>query len=69
MPDPLEVNIRAPYEDAIVAICGLVEKAMDGQPPEVRADLWRMFVEDVKGWRAFWQAFGDFFKPKVRSGG
>ena len=33
----------------------LVEKVMDSQPPEVRADLWKMHLDDVKAWRSFWQ--------------
>ena len=33
----------------------LIEKAIDGQPPEVKAELWRLHIDDIKAWRAFWQ--------------
>lgn len=39
----------------IELILRIVLLAMEGQPPDVRADLWRMYVSDVKDWRAFFQ--------------
>ena len=33
----------------------LIETAIEGQPPEVRAELWKLYLEDVKAWRSFWQ--------------
>lgn len=39
------------------AITEVIKLAMEGQPPDVRAELWRMHVEDVKAWRTFWQGF------------
>ena len=36
-------------------IAEIVKLAMESQPPEVRAELWRQHLEDVKAWRAFWQ--------------
>ncbi len=48
--------------DPFTAICNVitqalkvVEKAIDGQPPEVRNRLWTMYVEDVQAWRDFWK--------------
>ena len=31
----------------------LIEKAIDGQPPEVRAELWKLYLDDVRAWREF----------------
>jgi hypothetical protein len=36
-------------------IAEIVKLAMESQPPEVRAELWRMHLEDMKAWRSFWQ--------------
>lgn len=41
-------------------IARIFEKAIDSQPPDVRAELWRMYLEDVKAWRAFF----DSLRPK-----
>jgi hypothetical protein len=38
-------------------IAEIVKIAMEGQPPDVRAELWRQHLEDIKAWRAFWQGF------------
>jgi hypothetical protein len=38
----------------IEKILDIVKIALEGQPPDVRAELWRMYLEDVKAWRAFW---------------
>lgn len=35
----------------------IVKIAMEGQPPEVKAELWRLYLEDLKEWRAFWKQF------------
>ena len=42
-----------PYEQLLVAILQLAQTVIDGQPPDVKAELWRMYLEDVKAWRAF----------------
>lgn len=39
----------------IELILKIVVLAMEGQPPEVRAELWKIYLEDVKAWRAFFQ--------------
>jgi hypothetical protein len=48
------MGIRGPYEEAAIQLIGLIAKVIDGQPPEVRAKLWEMYLEDVREWRAFW---------------
>lgn len=35
----------------------IILEAIQGQPPEVKAELWRMHLEDVKAWREFWGRF------------
>lgn len=47
--------IHGPYEDAIIAVAKVVEKVIEGQPPDVKAELWRMFLADVKEFRAFFK--------------
>jgi hypothetical protein len=63
MPD-IPDGLYGPYERLAIKICDLIEKAMDGQPPDVREKLWRMHVEDLSNWRAWWDKFGSIFKPK-----
>ncbi len=46
-----------PYEAVIVALLNLVGKIIDGQPPDVKKQLWEMYLEDAKAWRAFWAQF------------
>ena len=51
--------------DPITAVCTLantlasiVLKVLDGQPKEVQAELWKLYLQDVKDWRAFWAGLG-----------
>lgn len=51
--------------DPITAIANCVAKGLDlaikiveKQPPEVAAELWKMYLEDVKQWRQFWAETG-----------
>lgn len=53
--DPLTAMLNLATE-----IVKLIGKGMDGQPPEVRAQMWMWYIEDMKAWREFW----DKFKPK-----
>jgi hypothetical protein len=50
--------VHGPYEDVAIALVNLIGKVIEGQPPQVKADLWRIYVEDVKAWRAFWAGLG-----------
>jgi len=38
----------------IELVLQIVLEAIKGQPPEVKAELWKMYVEDIKAWREFW---------------
>ena len=51
--------------DPITAILNCVAKMLDlaikiveGQPKEVSAELWKMYLEDARQWREFWKACG-----------
>ena len=39
----------------IELILRIILTAIEGQPPEVKAELWRLYLEDVKQWRAFFE--------------
>lgn len=52
------VAVQAPYEGVAIALISLVGKLIDGQPPDVKAELWRGYLEDVKAWREFWRGIG-----------
>ena len=32
----------------------IILEIIQGQPPEVKQELWKMHLEDVKAWREFW---------------
>jgi len=32
----------------------IVLETIKGQPPDVKAELWRMYIQDIKEWREFW---------------
>lgn len=36
-------------------IAEIVKLTIESQPPDVRAEIWRLYLEDMKAWRAFWQ--------------
>ena len=36
---------HGPYEDAIIAICELAKVIIDGQPPEVKREIWIRYLE------------------------
>lgn len=54
MPEPIQTAVHGPYEDLAIALVGPIGKIVEGQPPEVRRQLWEMYLEDVKAWRQFW---------------
>lgn len=60
---PSGTFVHGPYEDVALALIALISKAMDGQPPEVRKELWQNYVEDVRGWRDFWKGIGSLLRP------
>jgi hypothetical protein len=52
VPEPT-ISAHGPYEDLGIAVVGLVRDIAATIPKDVSADLWRMYLEDLKEWRAF----------------
>lgn len=48
-----EVSIVAICK-AVEAVCNVVCKAMDGQSPEQKKQMWDWYISDVTAWRKFW---------------
>lgn len=46
-PDQI-LKVHGPYEDAIIALCELFKAIVDGQPPEVKRELWTRWLEITK---------------------
>lgn len=42
-------SLHGPYEDAIIAVCGVLTVAMESQPVEVKKALWDNFVTVQNG--------------------
>jgi len=38
----------------IELVLQIVLEAIKGQPPDVKAELWRMYIQDIKEWREYW---------------
>ena len=38
----------------IELVLQIVLEAIKGQPPDVKAELWKMYVADITAWREFW---------------
>lgn len=47
--------VHGPYEDLAMKVLDVIEKVLDGQPADVRKQLWQWYIEDMKGWREFWK--------------
>ncbi len=47
--------ILLPGEAVLTELFKLIRVAIEGQPPEVKAELWKMYLDDVKEWRKFWK--------------
>ena len=62
MPDSETIQatpaIHGPYEDLAIEGIRLLEKIIDSQPKDVQAQLWNMWLEDLKAWRQFWKDIG-----------
>lgn len=39
----------------IELILRIILVAIEGQPPDVKAELWKLYLQDVKEWRAFFE--------------
>jgi len=50
--DPLTAFLKV-----LEAITKLIQTVVESQPPEVRAELWKLYLEDVKATRAFFEKF------------
>ena len=48
-------------------VAEIVKLAMEGQPPEVRAEFARMHLEDMHKWRAFVERFSPKQKEKTNA--
>ena len=52
LPDA-QLSVRGPYEDLGIAVIGLIRDILAKMPPDVTAELWRLYLDDVREWRAF----------------
>lgn len=59
-------SFHGPYEDFGIKSLDVILELIKGQPPDVKADLWRMYVEDLKDWRAFWKGVASMFKKEEK---
>jgi hypothetical protein len=56
MPDtipPSSMSVHGPYEDLGIAAISLIEKIVDKQSAAVSEEIWKIILEDMKGWREF----------------
>ena len=53
----VNVSVYAPYERFFIKLLETIDKVIDGQSPQVKDQLWRMYIEDVQAWRKFWSSF------------
>ena len=44
LPPSVNVSVQGPYEAAIIEGFRLLEKIIDGQPPDVKATLWNNWL-------------------------
>lgn len=47
-----------PFEKSVELLLQIILEVIKDQPPEVKKELWLMYLEDVKKWREFWQSLG-----------
>jgi hypothetical protein len=68
----------APGEQGFIKACDVFLKIIEGQPENVRAELWTMFIQDLRAWRTFWggtaekvevvaNTVQELFKPKPQT--
>lgn len=55
MPDEIEIGIPLPGERLGIEIVKLIREIVEGQDPEVKKEISRMFLQDLKEWREFWR--------------
>lgn len=49
------------FFNALEAGFKLAQVVIEGQPPTVKAEIWKMYIEDVKATRAIFEKFSQFF--------
>jgi hypothetical protein len=52
MPEDLNVSFSFPGERLAIAIIDLIKVIVEGQPPEVKKQLWDWWIQDYKELRA-----------------
>lgn len=69
-PQPVVVVAHGPYEDLAIELIKFATSIVESQSPAVKAELWKMHLDDLRQWRAFWAAFrsgiGDAFKESAK---
>lgn len=58
IPLPIPADPITAIALAVIAISRLAEKVIETQPKEVAGELWKLHLEDLKAWRAFWHLPG-----------
>jgi hypothetical protein len=53
LPIPVPLDPLTAALQLVNSILNLIAVVVESQPPDVRATLWRMHVEDLKEWRTF----------------
>lgn len=54
-PSPISASVHGPYEDLIIEGLKVLEKLIDGQTPEQKAQLWQNWID-------FWKPLIDALK-------
>lgn len=44
-----------PYTQVALALINLFTEIVKSQPPEVKAEIWKWYVEDMRRWRKFFK--------------
>lgn len=54
MADKLNIGVTAPFEGVAIALIDLAKTTIEGQPPEVKKQIWDWIIQDIKAWRKLW---------------
>jgi hypothetical protein len=68
LPIPVPLDPLTAALQLVNSILNLIAVVVESQPPDVRATLWRMHVEDLKEWRAFLKSLKLPPEPPAPSG-
>lgn len=58
----VDLDFKMPGEAALIKMMELAMAVMEGQPANVRAEMWNMFLQDVKEHRARVAEFKEFWE-------